>query len=142
MLKLLAITLIIISCSCEEKDPWKIVDDLIAGFIFIPNMAVSVSTPPNVRRYHVEKGHTTMQTVMPVASASKWFSGVTILKYAVEQANADLDAPLHTYIPWWTNDPSDRRYNVTLRNALSFIDGYCGYEGALEELCPNTNSFE
>ena len=43
-------------------------------------------------------GATTLETVVPIASATKWLSGAVIMSL-VDDGSLDLDAPLSTYLP-------------------------------------------
>jgi CubicO group peptidase (beta-lactamase class C family) len=59
-----------------------------------------------------------LSTKVPIASASKWFSGVVIMSL-VDEGKIDLDAPISTYLPEATG-PSGR---ITMRQLVSFTSG-------------------
>jgi len=105
----------------------------------IPNLAFSASTEADGRVFTYEKGNMTMDTVVSVESSSKWISGVTILRQ-VGLGKFSLDDRICKFFDWWscdaTNDPFGvPRANVTVRLAMSFLDGTAGL--AASSLCPN-----
>jgi CubicO group peptidase (beta-lactamase class C family) len=53
-------------------------------------------------------GSYTLDTVVPIASASKWLAGATIMT-VVDEGRIDLDAPIRTYLPQATG-PSTQQY--------------------------------
>ncbi len=59
-----------------------------------------------------------LSTVVPIASASKWLSGVTIMSL-VDDGLIELDAPISTYLP----DATGRSGRITMRQLLSFTSG-------------------
>jgi len=59
-----------------------------------------------------------LNTVVPIASASKWLSGVTIMSL-VDDGLIDLDEPIRTYLPD-TKGPSGA---ITTRQLMSFTSG-------------------
>jgi len=58
-----------------------------------------------------------------IASASKWWTSV-LLMTLVEQGVLSLDDHPHEYIDWWTDDPADRRSEITLEHLLSMTAGF------------------
>jgi len=107
----------------------------------LPNMAFSASTADSGRVYTYERGNMTMDLGLSVASTSKWLSGATIMRQ-VALGKFSLDEPVCKYLDWWscdsTNDPSGLpRANVTVRLAMSFLDGTNGLEFGS---CPNRES--
>lgn len=58
-----------------------------------------------------------------IASSSKWWTSALLLTL-VEQGVLSLDDHPQDYIAWWTNDPADRRSQITLRHLLSMTAGF------------------
>jgi len=119
----------------------RVTELLDAASEIIPHMAFSVSTADKGRVYTYEHGNMTMDSVVNVASTSKWFSGATIMRQ-VALGHLSLDEPVCKYLDWWScNSTSDPfgvpRANVTLRIAMSFLDGTNGLEFGS---CPNKES--
>ena len=112
--------------------PWAATCAIVDAFgaaTQLVDFAVSVSIDADgatgARVFTRELGATTMQTVMNVASSSKWPSTVTVLR-AAARGELDLDAPLAAAIPWWPRDArrdarARRQHRVpcTLRRRLS-----------------------
>lgn len=69
------------------------------------------------------KGGFSATTAVPIASATKMLSGVTILRL-VEMGHMSLSDHPQRYLSYWTNDPSDPRSRVTLQQLLSFTSGF------------------
>lgn len=59
-----------------------------------------------------------LSTTVPIASASKWFAGVTIMSL-VDDGLIDLDAPIRTYLPE-ADGPSGE---ITMRQLMAFTSG-------------------
>jgi len=102
----------------------------------LPNMAFSVSTADRGRVYTYEHGNMTMDLGISVASASKWLSGATIMRQ-VALGHFSLDEPVCKYLDWWSCDSTNSRANVTVRMAMSFLDGT---NGLTSGSCPNRES--
>ncbi|MEC2342596.1 serine hydrolase [Paenibacillus barengoltzii] len=64
----------------------------------------------------------TPETVYATASVTKAFTAAAILQLA-EQGQIDLDAPVNTYIPWFTYKDRDRSAKVTIRHLLTHSAG-------------------
>jgi CubicO group peptidase (beta-lactamase class C family) len=75
--------------------------------------------------FRYEKGSTSMETRMAIASATKWVSGVTVMK-VVESGVLSLDDLASKHLDYWTTDSSDNRSRITLRHLLSFVAGITG----------------
>lgn len=73
-----------------------------------------------------EHGAVTADTVMPIASASKWLTAATVLTL-VDEGKLDLDAPIARYLP--EMDTPEKR-GVTLRLCLSCTAGFAPRAGA------------
>jgi len=116
----------------------RVIEILDEAAELIPNLAFSASTEADGRVFTYEHGHMTMDKVVPVYSASKWISGITILRQ-VGLGKFSLDDRICKFFDWWscdsTNDPFGLpRANITVRQAMSFLDGTIG---AGSGLCPN-----
>lgn len=66
-------------------------------------------------------GSYTRQTVVPIASASKWLTSAVIMTL-VDEGKLSLDAPVSTYLPEWSGDKA----GVTVRHLLSHQAGIPG----------------
>lgn len=69
----------------------------------------------------------TPETVYATASVTKVFTAAAILKLA-EEGTIDLDAPVRTYIPWFTYKDRERSENVTIRHLLLHAAGVSRFE--------------
>jgi len=79
------------------------------------------------------------ETPIPMASASKWLTAYVILTLINDvNYNLELDTPLHTILPWWTQQVSDPRYKVTVHNLLTQTDQFGHFTGSNPLVC-NTN---
>jgi CubicO group peptidase (beta-lactamase class C family) len=85
--------------------------------------------------FRYEKGSTTMETRMAIASATKWVSGVTVMA-VVETGVLGLDDLASDHLDYWTTDPADNRSRITLRHLLSFVAGITGSTS-----CPSQLNF-
>lgn len=63
-------------------------------------------------------GSYTLDTVVPIASASKWLTGATIMSL-VDDGLIDLDKPISTYLPNATGASG----RITMRQLVSFTSG-------------------
>jgi CubicO group peptidase (beta-lactamase class C family) len=66
-----------------------------------------------------------IDTVLPIASASKWLTGATIMRL-IERKVLALDDHPQKYISWWTTNPKDKRSEVTLAQLISMTSGFSG----------------
>lgn len=73
--------------------------------------------------YTYQKGKVGPTSALPIASATKMLSGVTILRL-VEAGRMRLDDHPQKYLSYWTSDPADPRSQVTLQQLLSFTSGF------------------
>jgi CubicO group peptidase (beta-lactamase class C family) len=64
----------------------------------------------------------TLDTIFDVASISKVMGGTPAIMKLYEQGRVNLDAPISTYIPEYTNDTG----KITLRNLLTHTSGFPG----------------
>lgn len=126
----------------NAKDFTRITDLLDEASEVIPNMAFSASTEDEGRVYTYEHGDITMDTVVEVASTSKWPSTATILRQA-GLGKFSLDIPICKYFDWWSCNATDDpfgvpRANVTVKIAMSFMDGTAGL--GTSPVCPNNET--
>lgn len=71
-------------------------------------------------------GRYTLDTVVPIASATKWISASVIMSL-VDEGKLSLDAPISTYLPKLT----DKEGSITLRQLLSHTSGLRGFNRCL-----------
>ncbi|MBB6454963.1 CubicO group peptidase (beta-lactamase class C family) [Salirhabdus euzebyi] len=64
----------------------------------------------------------TPQTPMRLASLSKSFTALAIMQL-VEKGQIDLDAPVTTYIPWFSFKSTDLSKQISIRNLLNQTSG-------------------
>jgi CubicO group peptidase (beta-lactamase class C family) len=70
-------------------------------------------------------GAYTPQTVVPIASSSKWLSAAVIMTL-VDEGKIDLDAPVSRYLPEFTGDKA----GMTIRQMFSHSSGLVDFPGA------------
>lgn len=68
--------------------------------------------------YEEYVGSYSAETVVMIASASKWLSGATIMAL-VDEKKIDLDAPISTYLPKFTGEKG----TITVRQLFSLTSG-------------------
>lgn len=83
-----------------------------------------VATAEGVQ-YQYTIGDIAMDSVLRIASSSKWLSAATLMTL-VEADLMSLDDHPQDYIPWWTDDPADPRSQITLADLLAFRSGFAG----------------
>ena len=105
-----------------------------------PNIHVAVGTADGVVFEH-QKGSLTWKSRGPIYSATKWVSGVALLR-AAEEYNIPMDAYAHQYLKWWTSDPVDSRSEVTLRSLLGFTSGFSPASTSLPSCTSATDAEE
>jgi CubicO group peptidase (beta-lactamase class C family) len=71
-------------------------------------------------------GRYTLDTVVPIASATKWLSASVIMSL-VDEGKLSLDAPISTYLPKLTG----KEGSITLRQLLSHTSGLRGFNRCL-----------
>lgn len=74
-------------------------------------------------QYTSTKGDFALDTAVPIASASKWYTAATIMALVDEGIMSLEDSP-SDYFDWWTSDPDDARSSVTVSMLLSFTSGF------------------
>jgi CubicO group peptidase (beta-lactamase class C family) len=111
---------------------WEQLRAAIDDFQLVENVAVSVGDARGELFRHT-KGTTDFSTQMSIASATKWVSGVVVMR-AVEEGFLSLDDLASTHLGYWSRDPEDPRSRVTLRHLLSFVSGMSGSTACPTEL--------
>ena len=99
---------------------WSNLDSLLAATpaqLGVPGVALVVAQHGSVV-YQNAFGSYTANTVVPIASASKWLSAATIMTL-VDAGDLSLDAPISRYLPTFTGNKA----SITLRQLLSFTSG-------------------
>lgn len=115
---------------------WGALREAIDDFDLVADVAVSVGDSRGELFRHT-KGSTAFDTQMTIASATKWVSGVCVMR-TVEEGYLTLDDLASTHLPYWTVDPADARSRVTLRHLLSFVSGMSGSTACPAEMDFNT----
>ena len=69
-----------------------------------------------------ERIPTSKETGYRIASFSKTFSAIAAMQLA-EQGKLNLDVPVSTYVPWFTNPNDPRVTHISLRQLLSHTSG-------------------
>ena len=87
-----ALVLISIAGTAAAAAQWSDVVELIKTFspLMQTGAAISIGVQGQTERLHsYEFGRTTLETIMPIASATKWISGAAILG-AVQEGHLNL----------------------------------------------------
>ena len=100
---------------------WGEVDRIIGNFSFLPHVSFSAGDASG-RKHTFEKGRLTMSSRLILASSSK-FPAALAIAGVVSDGILTFDTPIRHVFDWWTNDPSDMKYGVTLRHLLTFTSG-------------------
>ncbi|MEM1437366.1 MAG: serine hydrolase domain-containing protein [Pseudomonadota bacterium] len=107
--------------SGPQPDPWApVISELETSSL--DNLVLIVGTAEG-EQFRYEKGQFGIDTVYPIASASKWLTGATILQL-VQQGVMALDDRPQDYLDYWSSDPNDARSRITLEMLLSFTAGF------------------
>eukprot|EP01060_Flectonema_neradi_P039427 TRINITY_DN867_c0_g1_i1.p1 TRINITY_DN867_c0_g1~~TRINITY_DN867_c0_g1_i1.p1 ORF type:complete len:753 (+),score=175.72 TRINITY_DN867_c0_g1_i1:147-2405(+) len=115
-------TLLVGSSAADIWDSIREGVDTWAKLDYNTHFAVNVGDKTG-RKFVYEIGNTTMNTRMQAASSSKWPSAAMI-SGVVNAGYMSYDDKPSKFLPWWTTDPTDTRSNITLKQMLSFTDGY------------------
>ena len=96
---------------------------LASRWPYTDNFLVEVG---NVSGIVFRYSHGTMTPSTPVgtASTSKWPMAMAITGSVADSSIRSLDSKVGDYVPWWTKNASDIRFNITLRHLLSFTSGF------------------
>ncbi len=81
----------------------------------------------------------TPQTPFILGSTSKSFTALAIMQL-VEAGKIDLDAPVTTYLPWFSTNDAAASAQITVRNLLNQNSGLPTYDGRLGLWDNNQNS--
>lgn len=109
-----------------QEDRWSPLKDLLSGWLFTEDFAVSIGTAEDNQVFLYQAGNMTMHTPVGTASTSKWPSAMMLAGLVNDGTISSLDDPANKYLSWWTKDPADKRSKVTLRHLLSFTSGFGG----------------
>mmetsp|Transcript_144930 Transcript_144930/g.464471 ORF Transcript_144930/g.464471 Transcript_144930/m.464471 type:complete len:456 (+) Transcript_144930:114-1481(+) len=107
-----------------DASKWAPITQLLQGWQFTSNYAISVGTAKHGQLFVYEGGNFTMKTKIPTGSTSKWPSAMLFAGLVNDGTITSLDDPVHEYLSWWTKDPNDMRSLVTFRMLLSFTSGF------------------
>jgi len=107
-----------------DVDRWAPLRQLLQGWEFTSNYAISVGDAKHGRLFLYEGGNFTMKTQIPTGSTSKWPSAMLFAGLVNDGTVASLDDKVSKYLPWWTKHPKDLRSTVTFRMLLSFTSGF------------------
>lgn len=121
---------------CDPADGWATVCSALNQSDL--RSAVVIVGDADGRRFTWQRGHTP-DTVLELASASKWLTAATILQL-VDDGVLSLDDHPQDHLDWATDDPDDPRSAITLAQLLSFTAGFdvrplqrsCAGDGSLE----------
>lgn len=105
----------------SDHGNWGRVDSIIQNFSFLPDMSFSVGNASG-RQHTFEKGKHTMSTRTVLASSSK-FPVALAIAGVVADGMLSFETPARDVFDWWTQDPSDTHFGVTLRHLLTFTSG-------------------
>jgi len=97
---------------------------LLEQWQFTRNYAIAIGTAEHGRLFLYEGGNFKMTTQIPTGSTSKWPSAMLFAGLVNDGTVNSLDDPVHKYLDWWTESPSDLRSTVTFRMLLSFTSGF------------------
>mmetsp|Transcript_2626 Transcript_2626/g.8195 ORF Transcript_2626/g.8195 Transcript_2626/m.8195 type:complete len:363 (-) Transcript_2626:66-1154(-) len=120
-------------------DPWAEVRATLASWPNITNFAFTAGDASG-RQFEFERGNTTMESALPVASASKFPAALAIAR-VIAAGDVSLDTFAHEVFDWWTRDDSDARSRVTLRSLLSFTSGFYAADAAGDVPCLGTDGY-
>lgn len=65
----------------------------------------------------------TLETPFPIGSLTKSMTALSIMQL-VEAGSIDLDAPVQTYLPWFTVADADASATITIRHLLNQTSGF------------------
>jgi len=112
-------------------DRWAPLLQLLKGWEFTENYAITVGNAKSGRLFVYEGGRFKMKTQIPTGSTSKWPSAMLFAGLVNDGTVSSLDDKVSKYLSWWTTDPKDPRSSVTFRMLLSFTSGFGdGHPGA------------
>jgi len=111
-----------------EDDVWTTVRETLDGWEAMDSFSFSAGDISG-RKFTYERGLTKMSTRIPVASGSKFPVGVAIGR-VVASGYLSFDTKANEVFKWWTQDESDLRSGVTLRQLLSFTSGFYSSDAA------------
>lgn len=107
---------------CVGADPWDRVREALEHWPLMDDFSFSAGDATG-RKFTFERGNTTMQSVLTVASSSKFPVAVAIAGLVAENIVSFDDLACNAF-DWWTCDAADRRSAVSLRHLLTFTSGF------------------
>jgi len=113
-----------VSGAAPGASRWQPLLQLLQGWEFTSNYAVTIGTAEHGRLFSYEGGKFTLGTKIPTGSTSKWPSAMMFAGLVNDGTIGSLDDPVHKYLSWWTKDPVDPRSTVTFRMLLTFTSGF------------------
>ena len=102
--------------SAESEIEQRVADSSIRDMVVVIGNAEGI-------QYSTTKGDFDLDTVVSIASASKWLTSATIMTL-LDDGLMSLDDTPADYFDWWTDDPADPRSQVTVSMLLSFTSGF------------------
>lgn len=105
---------------------WAALTQLLQGWQFTTEFALTVGTPEHGRLFTYEGGNLTLETMIPTGSTSKWPSAMMVAGLVEDGTIRSFDDRVSKYFNWWTTNVSDPRSTVTVRMLLSFTSGFGG----------------
>jgi len=116
-----------VAATATAADAWQPLRELLDGWEFTDNYAISVGDASGQLFQYIGKGgNVSMKTVLPTGSTSKWPSAMMFAGLVADGTIASLDSKVSDYVSWWTKNASDPRSMVTLKMLLSFTSGFGG----------------
>ena len=103
---------------------WRPVRELLEGWQFTSEYAITIGTPEHGRIFQYEGGNFSLKTQIPTGSTSKWPSAMMFSSLVADGTVASLDDPVNKYLSYWTTSPRDPRSEITLRHLLTFTSGF------------------
>lgn len=102
---------------------WQPLRHLLSRWPYTDNFLVEVGNASGIV-FRYSHGTMTPSTPVGTASTSKWPMAMAITGSVADGSIRSLDSKVGDYIPWWTKNASDIRFNITLRHLLSFTSGF------------------
>ncbi|MEC8050027.1 MAG: serine hydrolase domain-containing protein [Myxococcota bacterium] len=93
----------------------------------IADLAVILGNRDGIQ-FTYSKGDLDIESIIPIASASKWLSAMILMRLVEEGVLSLSDNP-QDYLSFWTESADDPRSRITLAHLLSFTSGFEGSTG-------------
>ncbi len=117
LLFLLSLSFLSTASECDFSMVENSVENLLQKYPAIPGVGLQIGYPDEII-YEKYWGQYDQQTVVPLASATKLLSGITIMGL-VDDGLIDLDEPIDIYLPQFTGDKAQ----MTVRQMFSHTSG-------------------